>query len=117
MRKLRRGLLYSVGIATVALTCIYANQAKSDAPANHAADLLDRIASLEDRVAELERRLLNRGLFQSQLSMTTIPSPIIGQPTAPAPLQTPPGIPPGSIPYQFNGGTYYIVPLTEEASR
>ncbi|HJQ81394.1 MAG TPA: hypothetical protein VJ828_15640 [Lacipirellulaceae bacterium] len=126
MRRLRTGLLCFIGTVVVALTCMYANSAKSDAPANQAPDLLERFATLESRVAELEERLLDQTLFLYQRPVTSTAGPIVDlvpapmsprAPSAVAPSpQTPSGIPPGLTPHYFNGGAYYIVPLTKEAS-
>ncbi|HEY3394532.1 MAG TPA: hypothetical protein VGK58_17610 [Lacipirellulaceae bacterium] len=126
MGKFQTGLLCSIGAVVVGVAFIYASSARSDAPANHSPDLLERVASLESRVAELEKRL-DQTLFQYQRPVTNTAGPIVDlllAPTSPltpsaiAPsLQKPSGIPPDLAPHYFNGATYYLVPLTKETSK
>ncbi len=58
-------------------------------------ELRKRIASLEKRVAELERKLAT-------------------QPAAPEAYGVP--LPENAKPFEFNGGTYYTIPLYSEPS-
>jgi hypothetical protein len=117
MCRLRSRLLFSIGAVFVALTCIYTNRATSDELHDPSPNLFEKIASLESRVAELERRIVNQSLSQPQPPMALTSDSILGQPAVPVAPQSPPSIPRGSTPFQFNGGTYYIVPLTKEAAQ
>jgi hypothetical protein len=115
MRKPPNRLLCVSGAVVAALFCIYVNAAKSDVQVNIAPDAIQRITALENRVAELEKRLADQALFQYQRPTPAISDSLGNLLPTPTPPQASPGIPPGSIPHQFNGSTYYIIPLTKGA--
>ena len=113
MRSLRVCVFCSAGAIAVALLCAYLNAAESQPAAANAPDLQQRVAALEEKVAQLEKKL-------SQIRpgyLPTVPPAIAapnGAPLVPAAPQLPPGIAPHAVPREFNGQTYYIVPLAKE---
>jgi hypothetical protein len=94
-----RNLFYAVGlVAVLAMTTAGGIEltADNDSPAEQVScrirQLTDRVAKLEARVAELEKR----------------PSRVIVPRHPPAPDYR---LPEGSVPKEFNGFRYYIVPV------
>ena len=94
------------------------------------ATALDRIKHLEDVVARLEKNATlaskNQGIAQAEFtpdgkaiathdgkSLRIWQVPSAGNPATPLPLANPPAqkLPPGWQPHEFNGMTYYMVPL------
>jgi hypothetical protein len=116
MRNLRVGVVCSVGAIAAALLCAYLNAAESQPAAANAPDLQQRVAALEEKVAQLEKKL-------SQVPpgyLPTVPPAVAapkGAPLVPTAPQLRPSIPPHSVPREFNGQTYYIVPLAKEPTR
>jgi len=123
MRAIRVGVVCSAGASAVALLCVCLGAAENQPSAAKAPDLQQRVATLEEKVAQLEKKL-NRVAIPPNYPLTVPPSvapPATptpqGTPRLPALPQVPPGVPPNAVPREFNGQTYYIVPLTKEAAR
>jgi hypothetical protein len=116
MRALRVCVVCSAGAIAAALLCAYLNAAEGQPAAAKTPDLQQRVAALEEKVAQLEKKL-------SQIPpgyLPTVPPAVAapnGTPRVPTAPQLPPGIPPHAVPREFNGQTYYIVPLTKEPTR
>ena len=115
MRALRVCVVCSAGAIAAALFCAYLSAAEGPAAAK-TPDLQQRVATLEEKVAQLERRLNQ----VPPAYLPTVPPAVVAPgehaivPTMP---QLPPGVPPNATPREFNGQTYYIVPLSKEAQR
>ena len=128
MRSLRVRALSAVGVLAVTLVCAYLIAAESQPTPAKTPDLQQRVAALEEKVAQLEKKLeqVPPGYLLGAPPAATplyvprrAPSAPQAQPGAPlqAPPQAPPGIPRNAVPQEFNGQTYYIVPLTKDATR
>lgn len=124
MRALRVRAFCAVGVVTATLVCAYLVAAESQPAAAKSPDLQQRVASLEEKVAQLEKKLdqLSSGYLRTVPPAVALPhgSPrflTAPQATPDAPLTAPmpnsPGIPPNAVPHEFNGQTYYIMPLTK----
>src|SRR4051794_19051854 len=125
MRVLRVFALCLVGAVSVSLFCLCLGAAESQPPAAKTPDLQQRVAALEEKVTQLEKKL-DQVSSDHLLTVPPAIAPPYGTPRAPAaPLapgvqlppqapQLPPGVPSNAIPRQFNGQTYYIVPLTKD---
>jgi hypothetical protein len=122
MFAIRPLVLCGVGVLGVALLGVYLGAAESPTPAVKAPDLSQRVATLEERVLRLEKLLSQQitsggvPLVAPQVAPQTTPMP---QGTAPVPAapQLQPDIPRNATPFQFNGSTYYIVPLAKDAGQ
>jgi hypothetical protein len=101
-----------VAVVAMPLTCMSLNAVESKTPATsesnaqmvqrgHAeVELLDRVAALEAKVTELEKKVNN----QQRITLLA--------PGQLAPLSTvPPEGPAGSEAHEFNGSTFYVIPL------
>jgi hypothetical protein len=128
MRALRFRVVRTVGVVATTLVCAYLIAAESKPTAAKTPDLQQRVAALEDKAAQLEKKLeqVQQGYVLAVPPTATPPQVAPRVPNAPqatpgAPLPaippTPPGVPPNAVPREFNGQTYYIVPLAKEASR
>jgi hypothetical protein len=113
MRTLRVSVFCSAGAIAVALLGAYLNAAESQPGAASAPDLQQRVRALEEKVAQLEKKLsqIPPGYLPTVPPAARAPN---GTPLVPTVPQLPPGIPPHSVPREFNGQTYYIVPLAKE---
>ena len=113
MRNFRAYIACSAGAIAVALLCAYLNAAESQPAAPSAPDLQQRVMALEKKVAQLEKKLseIPPGYLPTVPPAAAAPN---GTPLVPTVPQLPPGIPPHSVPREFNGQTYYIVPLAKE---
>jgi uncharacterized protein YlxW (UPF0749 family) len=101
-----------VAVAAMQLTCMSLNAVESKTPATsesnaqmvqrvHAeVELLDRVAALEAKVAELEKKVNN----QQRITLSTSGQLV---PLSTVPLQGPAG----SEAHEFNGSTFYVIPL------
>jgi hypothetical protein len=128
MSAARPFILCSAAVIGVALLGVYLGAAESPKSAVKAPDMSQRVATLEDRVARLEKllsQLVTPGGIPMVAPQAPQPSEAPGAAltpqapqTYPAPTtpQLPPGIPLNAQPFQFNGSTYYIVPLAKEAA-
>jgi hypothetical protein len=116
MRSFRVCIVCSAGAIAVVLLCAFLNAAESQPAATKAPDLQQRVAALEEKVAQLEKKLsqVPPGYLPTVPPAAAAPN---GTPLVPAVPQLPPGIPPRSVPREFNGQTYYIVPLAKEPTR
>jgi hypothetical protein len=115
MSALRPFTLGSVGVVGAALLCAYLFAAESPTPAVKVPDLSQRVATLEERVARLEKLLAERPAPGTPLVAPQSPyAPPTPQPAQPMPQFTP-SLPRNAVPFDFNGQTYYIVPLAKEA--
>jgi hypothetical protein len=120
MSALRPFTLGSVGVVGAALLCAYLFAAESPTPAVKVPDLSQRVATLEERVARLEKLLAERPALGTPLvapqSPYAPPTPPTPQPAQPMPQLTP-SLPRNAVPFDFNGQTYYIVPLAQQAAQ
>jgi hypothetical protein len=116
MRAIRVCIVVTTGIAAISLLYASLGAAESQPAAAKTPDLQQRVAALEEKVAQLEKKL---DQFPSTIAP---PNGAPRAPTAPLPPgtqlpqqtpQLPPGVPPNAVPREFNGQTYYIVPLTK----
>jgi hypothetical protein len=116
MRALRATVLCSAGVAAVSLMFVCLRAAECQPAAAKTPDLQQRVATLEEKVAQLEKKLdqISPGYLLSVPPVAAAPFGSSRVPTAP---QVPSGIPPHAVPREFNGQTYYIVPLAKEAAR
>ena len=91
-----------VGVALFAVA--QAGEEKSAAGSEGSSkQLLERLKELEARVAQLEQRA----------AIPSFPLPATNQPfpSLAPPYVMPPALPQGSVPREFNGLPYYIVPI------
>jgi hypothetical protein len=117
MSALRPLSLAFVGVVGVALLCAYLFAAESPTPAVKVPDLTQRVATLEERVARLEKLLVERPAPANPLVAPQAPyAPPTPTPAQPMPQLTP-SVPRNAVPFDFNGQTYYIVPLTQGAAQ
>jgi hypothetical protein len=81
------------------------------APPTTQPDLATENAALKEKVTRLEAEVqrLRSALARAQLRDGFAPRP--REPYSLTPRPQPPRLPPGSVPRQFNGMTYYLVPL------
>lgn len=92
-----------VVLVAVAVRCgLGANE--SERPPDSTAQLIDRIKALEARVEALERATIARALPAD----VSVPAPDLH---FHAPLIHPQQVPPNWTSHEFNGMTYYLVPL------
>ena len=117
MSAARPFILCSAGVVGIALVCVYLNAAESPTPAAKVPDLSQRVTTHEERVARLERLLAEPTIPGSPLVAPPAPTPTPGLPSVPAQPQLTPSLPRNAVPFEFNGGTYYIVPLAKEAAQ
>ena len=131
MRALPRWFARAVIAGGVLSLCVYLVAAENSPPAAKAPDLAQRVVELEAKVAQLKKKieqLSSPPLLNSPPAMTprflppraTVAAPVQpGAEAVPAPVapELPPGVPPNATPREFNGQTYYIVPLAKEATR
>lgn len=115
MSAARPFILCSAGVVGITLLGVYLNAAESPTPAVRAPDLSQRVTTLEERVVRLEKLLADRAPGSPLVAPPT-PTPAPGPPVPTQPQLTP-GLPRNAVPFEFNGGTYYIVPLAKEAAR
>jgi hypothetical protein len=81
------------------------------------ARLRERVAALEVDVQALEARVARQQRMIDSLSKTRVSVDPRGQTLVIPPLIRESPIPPGSVPQQFNGSTFYLVPLAEQQMR
>lgn len=111
-------ILYIVFLATAAFTFIAAAQlsSKTNRPTESASADLE---SLKAKVERLERKIDDLQKEIEQLRLQRPLSIISPNPSATPPLLVNPApkteIPPSWTPHVFNGQTYYLVPLGQEA--
>jgi hypothetical protein len=127
MRVSRPFVICCVAIGTLILIGGQFGKAENQEKAAKAPDLAQRVVALEEKVARLEKLLAQAPLFGYPLPVPpTAPraAPQIAPPTSPPGAipaqptpQLPPGVPPNAVPHEFNGSTYYIVPLGKESAR
>ncbi len=131
MRILRRWIACSVAVCGVLSLCVYLGAAENTLPAAKPPDLAQRVAELEAKVAQLEKKLEEQATRTypapqppSAVLPRVAPFAVPQTPGATVPQTTPlvaPPVPPmdepKGQPYQFNGHTYYIVPLGKDATR
>ena len=132
MRAVRACILGGVGVAAVSFVGAWLGAAETKPTPAKSPDVDQRVKALEEKVAELEKKLehLSSALLPSNPPAVAprygaprapiappVPPGAQVAPTPPPALELPPGVPPNAIPREFNGQTYYIVPLTKEAPR
>jgi hypothetical protein len=98
----------------IVAVCAYLYAAEGQTAAAKAPDMQQRVATLEEKVALLERKL-NQAPTSYLPTVPPAVAPRAGSPIVPVTPQLPPGVPPNATPREFNGQTYYIVPLSKEA--
>jgi hypothetical protein len=121
MRTTRVCVIGLVGIAVFSALSVYLGAAESQPAVAKPIDLEKRVSVLEERVAQLERQLDQVTHPSSPLVLPPVALPqqaprFAPQASATAP-QAAPTVPPNAVPREFNGQTYYIVPLGKEAAR
>jgi hypothetical protein len=99
---------------------MYLGAAESQSPGTKPMDLEKRVAALEEKVAQLEKKLdqLAHASLPAVPPTATAPQPYL--PNSPQTLSAPPippTVPPNAVPREFNGQTYYILPLGKETQR
>ena len=112
MRECIKRLAPAFWICLSAIGVLAAQSVDSPNPSNSNTDqsviqeLKDRVARLEIRVENLQNQLdeLKRVKFPPNL---TLPEPS---------REGRPKLPPGSVPFEFNGNTYYLIPVLLDMS-
>jgi outer membrane murein-binding lipoprotein Lpp len=120
MRAIRVCVVGLTGIVFASFLCVYLGAAESQPNTAKPSDLEKRVATLEDKVAQLEKRLdqLTNAALLAVPPAATAPQPLLRDaPRLPAPSDIPSTLPPSAVPREFNGRTYYIVPLGKQAVR
>jgi hypothetical protein len=117
MRRFKLGFALSALLASL-MFCLTVH---GDTPATNQASLVDEHARLKARVEALERQVqeLTRALKDKDLELDKLKRfELLQRDGANRPLDArwprlvEPAMPPGSSPFQFNGVTYYYVPLS-----
>jgi outer membrane murein-binding lipoprotein Lpp len=109
MRAARVWVAGLFGVVAVAMLSVYLGAAENQSPVAKPMDLEKRVATLEEKVAELEKKL-------DQLAHAALPA-VPPMATAPQPYlpNSPQTLPPSAVPREFNGQTYYLLPLGNAA--
>jgi hypothetical protein len=98
-------LVASAGIVLLPILSASLGAAPGKPEGESEAELLNRIEKLEARVSELEKKAAKPASFGVQTE------PFFFTPGAVRSGDA--KMPPGSIEHQFNGGTYYVVPVAQ----
>ena len=108
------------GVVAAAMLSMHLCAAESQSPVAKPTNLEERVATLEEEVTQLEKKLdqLAHASLPAVPPMATTPQPYLPKSPRilPAP-QIPLTVPPNAVPRDFNGQTYYIVPLGQEPQR
>lgn len=113
MRAFQLSVVCILGYAVVSLLSPAAGIPQSEQPAD-SNGLLQRVALLEAKIAGLEKKVgeLSASVPRSFSPAPNAPyAPQAPEGTAQDAAPTPPGVPPDAERQEFNGRTYYIVPL------